>query len=414
MPCCCLLFNNNSMASLEITPTSTGIVEFNGKCYILGGAKESAFLQIEQRNGGQEQPSFDGDVGAFATNNNDSQLYNSIKKCDSCGKVNAYSMLECNGCGNPIQNTEISQSNNVFMGFIHGIAKGPFPFKISLRQESDDFIVFDDPLAITRAHVCSIPTNMYIPEMRYLFLNPKLGLEIVNKLSDVAWDATEKHFLSNKLWKSKVFSIEGQSLDHNILRSEHVCTGFNFPPSQYQLHLQHMLLPMTPFHIGMYRAGKHCTYGRFFPLKWVVQSLEKLVELKLTVPEAIELDSESLCATVKNITGISYDMIHSECYKNYENSHNFLSNYSIEDFEYLLPENDSLSNDSSILSISSKNIIDNDTLSRKDIENNDKTVLQAYGRPYDDGNKQYGVYYSHTKPSPLPGFPCAEDSTGGN
>ena len=50
------------------------------------------------------------------------------------------------------------------MAFIYGVEKVSatgFPLKISMRLETRDIMVFDDPLAITRAHVLSVPTNVY-------------------------------------------------------------------------------------------------------------------------------------------------------------------------------------------------------------------------------------------------------------
>ena len=79
----------------------------------------------------------------------------------------------------------------------------------------------------------------------------------------------------------------------------HFLTGLNFPPSQFQLHIQvgmhaqaraharadaracscthtptHprtqcILMPLTPFHYHMYREGQHFTAGRFFPLEYI-------------------------------------------------------------------------------------------------------------------------------------------------
>ena len=49
------------------------------------------------------------------------------------------------------------------MAFIFGVDKTGFPLKISMRLETRDIMVFDDPLAITRAHVLSVPTDVYCP-----------------------------------------------------------------------------------------------------------------------------------------------------------------------------------------------------------------------------------------------------------
>ena len=52
--------------------------------------------------------------------------------------------------------------------------------------------------------------------------------------------------------------------------------GLNFPPSQYQLHLQFMLPPLMPFHWKLYKEGVHFTPGRFFPLAHTLRNTRHL------------------------------------------------------------------------------------------------------------------------------------------
>ena len=111
----------------------SGRIEVGGIGYLLAGAKSESFPATEGRVGGSETPAFDGDVSAYVEAGNDSsQLFNKVKKCGNaaCGKVCAVSMLDCNGCGQSLEGVQESSSNNVFMGFVHGISKGPFPFKV--------------------------------------------------------------------------------------------------------------------------------------------------------------------------------------------------------------------------------------------------------------------------------------------
>ena len=110
---------------------SSGLIRIEGKLCILAGAKPSAFPPANQRVPGAATPAFDGDVQAFVEAGNDeSQLYNLAKKCGQCGKVCAVSMAACNGCGATLTGVVESRTNNIFMGFIHGVARGPFPFKV--------------------------------------------------------------------------------------------------------------------------------------------------------------------------------------------------------------------------------------------------------------------------------------------
>jgi hypothetical protein len=83
-----------------------------------------AYPPANGRAGGAEAPAFAGDVAAFvAAANAEVQLYNLVKKCVGCSKVCAVSMADCNGCGQSLAGVAVTRSNNIFMGFIHGIAK---------------------------------------------------------------------------------------------------------------------------------------------------------------------------------------------------------------------------------------------------------------------------------------------------
>ena len=114
--------------------------------------------------------------------------------------------------------------------------------------------MFDDPLALTRCHLCACPTDVYVPEMRHLFAAPAAGLALLRRLDDACWAAVEARFLADASWSGAALSQDALALTRSELRG-HVVAGLNFPPSQYQLHLQYMLPPLTPFHYGLYRAG---------------------------------------------------------------------------------------------------------------------------------------------------------------
>ena len=67
---------------------------------------------------------------------------------------------------------------------------------------------------------------------------------------------------------------------------EHVIMAFNLPPSQYQLHLQYMLPPLLPSHLGVFRRGAHFVHLRHFPMAYVREALEKLSALNKSFPAA--------------------------------------------------------------------------------------------------------------------------------
>ena len=129
---------------------------------LLAGADPKRFVSVDIPNLGSPAPKVSGGFDAFLKENPhlESQAYNEIKKCANCGKPCAVTMEICNACGASLAEVQISKSPNLFIAFIFGVDKAGFPLKISMRYETEDVMVFDDPLAITRAHVLSVPTNV--------------------------------------------------------------------------------------------------------------------------------------------------------------------------------------------------------------------------------------------------------------
>lgn len=145
------------------------------------------------------------------------------------------------------------------MGFLHGVERLPppslLPLTISAREADPSLLVFDDLNAGARCHVCAIPADVYVPDLRDLFVVPEEGLALVRRLSDGAWRAVERCFLADDAWATKALSPTARALSNAALRS-HAVAGFNLPPSQYQLHLQLLLPPLLPQHYALFRAGK--------------------------------------------------------------------------------------------------------------------------------------------------------------
>ena len=104
-------------------------------------------------------------------------------------------------------------------------------------------------------------------------------------LEDSAWTALERNHLASSSWRRKALSFSGNEMPLAALR-EHVIMAFNLPPSQYQLHLQYMLLPLLPSHLGVFRRGAHFVHLRHFPLAYVREALEKLLALNKSFPAA--------------------------------------------------------------------------------------------------------------------------------
>jgi len=337
-----------------------------------------------------EPPPFEGTVDAFiAKHNNDPELQrqmkNKVRKCPNCSKPNAFTLPFCNQCGAAISNEPISFSDNVFMGFVYGIQKGPFPFTISMRFQDKDFIVIDDLLALTPCHLNCIPTSKYIPDFRYLLKRPKDGLVILNNLFDISWRVLEEQFWNNEAWRKKIIK-NADSLKVGDLKA-HVAAGLNYPPSQYQLHLQFMLPPFLPFQYFQCLNGVHFTPGRFFPYEYVrsILQLNEPYDLKEDTPVEVIIEHYKG-------KGVDYDAVHKVCYDRYQASHQKLANWSKEDFAAVIV-NDKVYQfkDGDTLALTT-----DDTKTPRDA---DKITLQNYGRPYKDG-KPTGTYYQHAKQSP--------------
>lgn len=320
------------------------------------------------------------------------QMFNLVKKCHSCGKPCAAIMPQCNNCLADISHVEPSKIPNVFMGFMYGIDKGAFPFKISTRIESADFLVFDDPLAITRCHVLSLPMNMYIPDIRHLFLNPAEGKRMLITLEEKAWEGIQFH-LKDEEFKKQNFSAAARAMSPKELRG-HVMKAFNLPPSQFQLHLQYMMPAMLPSHVGVFMKKLHFVKGRHFPLKYVLEALQVFIDQSITLPNAMDLSPEEFVKAIAD-KGIDYDAAHKEDLDKFAASNALLANFQQEDFEYASIDGKICNKDGSPAPEGAPDA--------KAVGDKDKVVLQNYGRPYTDAGKPAGVFYKYAvEPALLP------------
>lgn len=174
-----------------------------------------------------------------------------------------------------------------------------------MRLETPNMLVFDDPLALSRCHVCACPTDVYVPDLRSLFSAPSKGLALLQALDNACWETTEARFLSDEPWAKATFSPAGLALPRSTLRTEHVLSGLNYPPSQFQLHLQYLLPPLTPYHWGLHRSGKHFGAGRFFPLQYMYKALTALRDDgQGGLLGCLAMDAPQLCAAVLARTGV--------------------------------------------------------------------------------------------------------------
>ena len=357
-----------------------------GRC-ALAGIKQSLRC-VRKPCGGVAKAAFEGSVDDFVAANPraEAQLYNRVKQCGHCRKVCAYTLATCNGCGADLASVDESRTPNVFMGFAHGIARAGFPLRASTRLETEDVLVFDDPLVLAGCHVCAIPTDVHVPTAAGLFANPARGAALMRRLEAAAWAAVEAQFLADDAWMAGVYGTPRPS-DETLRRA--VVAGLNAPPSQYQLHLQYLLPPLLPRQLQLYRAGNHFTKDRFLPLDWVLDALDALAAKGVAFDE--DLDGAELIArvqAVEGLEGVDYEASWRRCYDGVAASQAALGRYAPELFAYAVRDEDMR-----VLDLASGAAATG--VDANELANADKGALGGYDR---DG----AVYYSFPRAAPLP------------
>jgi len=364
--------------------TRAGVVEL-----ILSGPKVGKFSYVNQ-TAERTPPAFPGTVTEFIDQVPGvvpSQLKNRVKLCRECDKVNAYTLSYCNGCGFDLSEVEIGYTDNVFTAFIFGIKDSKFPLIISLRYQNERVLVFDDLMQCTPCHLNCIYTASYLPDLRCLFERPKKGLTLIEEMHEATWHIVKKDYLANEAFRRKIMPSTLNLTDQEILK--HVISGLNFPPSQFQLHLQFLLPPFMPFHYHMYLHARHFSVERFFPVEYIIAALSSLPE---AIPDARNMDIEQIITLVNDKTGINYYKYHSECYARYGCSHRELSAWDPADFERVIV------NGVEVCRASDMSPYEKQDLTA--VKKEDALGLQNYGRPFVNGRPS-GTYYKYHKKPPL-------------
>jgi hypothetical protein len=162
----------------------------------------------------------------------------------------------------------------------------------------------------------------------------------------------------------------------------------NFPPSQYQLHLQYFLPPFMPHQWQMIGPeGKGFLYGRFFPLEYVRAVL--VAAAGGGNVDAIEHDTpiETLIEHF-SARGVDYKATHARFVEIVAERQKMLGNWQPEDFTCRLQKGTMFD---AITKAASQE--DFGTVLAKD-----KSLLQNYGRPYTEpGGKPSGTFYKYPK-----------------
>jgi hypothetical protein len=372
----------------------TGVTEDGD---ILAGAIPSSFSGAASNAAwAKSDPRYFGTIAEYVEDRkNDpshlNQLRNVIKKCGACGKVCGYNLTVCNSCGAELPD-EITHSNNIFMAFAYGIERVPFPAIISIRKQTESVLIFDDILALSPCHLNGIPTDWYIPDWRFLLRQPRAGLELLVRLEESLWECVSDQFLKNAAWRSKFLAghddndAQPSAAQLEALR-KHVVAGCNFPPSQFQFHIQYIMPPLLPYQYYMYQQGNHFTPNRFYPL----EDIKEL--LKFDEPMAVTMDTPVEEIIEKFEGRVSYEKEHEALYMRVEESHRALANWNRADFTLRIDRSGSV-----------RGTADESQRAASDVVDADKATLQSYGRPYNEKGKPSGTYYKHAKRERIPVF----------
>lgn len=365
----------------------SGIVSVGGRVGVLARAKPNAAAVVDAVV--EEAAARYRDVEELVASRPEAareqareQLRNKVRKCGRCGKPNAFTLPLCNGCSADLTQLPISYTPNVFACFALGVAAGAFPFTMTIRRQTPRVLVIDDLLALSRCHMNVLPTSVYVPDWTRLLAHPHRGLQIIDELYTEGLEALKQHF-----WpKRAVLFREGDKLFFDDI-VQHIAVGFNYPPSQYQLHLQFIAPPFVPFQWLACQKGVHFTKGRFFPLSYVRQVMLASSQFEWKENSTIE----ELCEFYKREHNIDYDTIHAAHYKKYFESHELLANWDPLMFE------GAVFDDEFVPFVQGTCELDFKAAQKVDsnqIASQDKLQLQNYGRPYENG-KPTGKYYKH-------------------
>jgi len=353
------------------------------------------------------EPPVGGAVDSVARTNEQlaRYMYNDVKVCDRCGRPCAHNQKACQGCGHTLENVPITQTENVMMGFIFGVERTlKFPLMISIRRQTDHVIVFDDLLAMSTCHLNALLTSHYCQDWRWLLRDPSTALGLLDEMEGEAWQATLS-FFSDEQWRKFVYR---EGVTKEMVRDNIIC-GFNSPPSQYQLHLQWIVLPLMPFHHSKLLDGLHAQRGRWFPLEYVRRILDELVAEGKTFDIRADTPVDEIIQYF-NSKGVYYEEVWAECYQKYCASY-ALSNWKAEDFKYVVLEGQvheiqvygrqrgplDARRGTEALPGGHVRVGNKLHLDPVSLHNEDKMLLQNYGRRSESGGKPSGTYYKHHK-----------------
>lgn len=329
------------------------------------------------------EPPLCGAVEQLAQKNKDlaRYLFNNVKVCVQCLRACAYSQKACQACGTPLETVPVTQTENVLMGFIFGVEKtSKFPLVISLRRQSIDAIVYDDLLAMSSCHLNALPTNHYVADWIWLLRDPTGAKQLIDTLVQEAWEAT-RSFLDDAEWRRFIYK---EGVTEEMIRQNIMC-GFNSPPSQSQLHLQWIVLPLLPFHHQKLLDRTHAQKGRWFPLEYVLPILDYLEKEN----DFFDVNSTTTAEDVIqhfNGKGIVYNSIWEHSYARYCSSYAEVANWNPQDFSFVVHKG-AVHHIAEVRDGRHVRLGERVDLEPATLQTEDKLRLQNYGRKYSEAGQ---------------------------
>lgn len=309
-------------------------------------------------------------------------LYNDAKVCKVCEKSCGYTMTSCNSCGESLATVVCSKSENVFAAFMLGVARAinGSPYTMSLRRLTDEVLIVDDLLSLTPCHFNAVPMKYYLPDWRYLLRAPTKGLELLDCLEREIWIAAAP-FVSDEAFRSMMYKKE---MTEKEIKASAICS-FNFPPSQFQMHVQWMLPPLLPYQHFRAENRNHFLNGRAFPMKYVRKVLE------LDVPYDVQATTliEDIIATY-DAKGVVYETHWKEFYDHCLRSSMATQNWNPADFSHVVQDGKAF--EFEVVDGKVKLGLEETNADPEKVQAKDKANLQNYGRPYDSHGKPVGTY----------------------
>ena len=333
----CFFRRNIDIVEMRDRINASGDVGW-GYVRLVGAIKDDRWKHCPVSVEGSSEAKFRGSVENFTSkfSSIEHHMKNLVKVCPSCKKSCAKSSDACNNCKTNLSDQPLQVNPNVLMAFVYGIER----FVTSIRYQDDSFLVYDDLMQTTLIHLNAVPTEVYVPDFRYLLGDPERGLALIYNLFKVSVHSASK-MLADRDFANKFFSpnavIDMQNASLADFIEYHVHSGFNFPPSQNQLHLQFILPPFTPYHAVLSADGGHTQINRFFPFDVVIAYLKVLVESKQVVrmQEIRDLSGSELIEFLEQRTSVEYYKMFYEEKERSRRSECFLANWNSSDFQYL-------------------------------------------------------------------------------